>query len=64
FRYVRLHGDVELYTSGYSEQALDRWAQKVLDWAGAGQDVFVYFDNDAKGYAPHDALALLSRVSG
>ncbi|HET6626684.1 MAG TPA: DUF72 domain-containing protein, partial [Nocardioidaceae bacterium] len=46
FRYVRLHGDVELYTSGYSEQALDRWAQKVLDWAGAGQDVFVYFDND------------------
>jgi len=25
--------------------------------------VFVYFDNDAKGYAPHDALALIERVS-
>ncbi len=24
--YVRLHGDVELYTSGYSPQALDHWA--------------------------------------
>jgi uncharacterized protein YecE (DUF72 family) len=24
--------------------------------------VFVYFDNDAKGFAPHDALALLRRV--
>ncbi|MGH3262058.1 MAG: DUF72 domain-containing protein, partial [Trebonia sp.] len=25
FRYVRLHGDAQLYTSGYSEAALDRW---------------------------------------
>jgi uncharacterized protein YecE (DUF72 family) len=30
----------------------------------AGQDVFVYFDNDAKGYAPHDAMALLERLEG
>ena len=63
FMYVRLHGDLELYTSGYSEQALDAWAQKVLGWAAADQDVYVYFDNDAKGFAPHDALAFLSRVS-
>ena len=26
-------------------------------WARAGQDVFFYFDNDMKGYAPHDAHA-------
>jgi uncharacterized protein YecE (DUF72 family) len=60
--YVRLHGDKELYTSGYTPEALDRWAEKIGRWAGAGQDVYVYFDNDAKGYAPHDAMALIERV--
>ncbi len=62
FMYVRLHGDVELYTSGYGPESLDRWAGKIRAWSDAGQDVFVYFDNDVKGYAPHDAMALLSRV--
>ena len=27
-----------------------------------GRDVYVYFDNDAKGFAPHDAMALIDRV--
>jgi uncharacterized protein YecE (DUF72 family) len=62
FMYVRLHGDVELYASGYTEPALDRWASKVLGWAGDGQDVYVYFDNDAKGFAPFDAMSLLNRL--
>jgi uncharacterized protein YecE (DUF72 family) len=60
--YVRLHGDAELYTSGYTPEALDRWTEKVCAWARSGRDVFVYFDNDAKGYAPHDALGLIDRV--
>ena len=62
FRYVRLHGDAELYTSGYSDEALDDWARRCRAWAEAGQDVFVYFDNDAKGYAPHDAMRLIDRL--
>jgi uncharacterized protein YecE (DUF72 family) len=62
FTYVRLHGDVELYASGYSDEALDHWASRCLEWADAGRDVYVYFDNDAKGYAPHDAMALIGRV--
>ncbi len=62
--YVRLHGDTELYASGYTAEALDRWAQKVCRWADEGLDVHVYLDNDAKGYAPHDAMALLERVTG
>ena len=60
--YVRLHGDKELYTSGYTPTALDAWAARVRRWADDGHDVFVYFDNDAKGYAPHDAMALIERV--
>ncbi|HWI43998.1 MAG TPA: DUF72 domain-containing protein [Nocardioides sp.] len=59
--YVRLHGDKELYTSGYTPAALDRWAAKCRAWAEQA-DVYVYFDNDAKGYAPHDALGLIDRV--
>jgi uncharacterized protein YecE (DUF72 family) len=61
-RYVRLHGDRELYASGYTDAALDAWAQRCRRWAADGEDVFVYFDNDAKGYAPHDAVALLARL--
>jgi uncharacterized protein YecE (DUF72 family) len=61
-RYVRLHGDAELYASGYGAESLDSWAVKVRRWAQAGQDVFVYFDNDAKGFAPHDAMGLIERT--
>ncbi|MCB0905458.1 MAG: DUF72 domain-containing protein, partial [Actinobacteria bacterium] len=31
---------------------------RVRQWLGAGLDVFVYFDNDADGAAPFDAIAL------
>jgi uncharacterized protein YecE (DUF72 family) len=61
-RYVRLHGDQELYASGYTDRSLDEWADRCRTWAAAGQDVFVYFDNDMKGYAPHDAMRLIERL--
>ena len=32
FVYMRLHGDAELYASGYSDAALDRWAQRISCW--------------------------------
>ena len=60
--YVRLHGDTELYASGYSDAALDHWAGKVRAWEADGLDVFVYFDNDAKVHAPFDAIALQERL--
>jgi uncharacterized protein YecE (DUF72 family) len=61
-RYVRLHGDRELYASGYTPAALDSWATRCRQWLADGEDVVVYFDNDAKGFAPHDAMALLARM--
>jgi uncharacterized protein YecE (DUF72 family) len=60
--HVRLHGDTELYASGYSPEALDRWAEKVRSWDRAGLDVLVYFDNDIKVHAPFDAIALQERL--
>ncbi|HLS40456.1 MAG TPA: DUF72 domain-containing protein [Ornithinicoccus sp.] len=59
--YVRLHGDTELYVSGYTDEALDRWAERVREWARVA-DVFVYFDNDVKVRAPVDAMNLAHRL--
>ena len=61
FTYVRLHGSTQLYVSGYTDAELDTWAAKIRRWRGKG-DVYVYFDNDAKGHAPFDALRLLDRL--
>ncbi len=59
FAYVRLHGDEELYVSGYSDQALRTWAGKIRAWHDGGKrDVHVYFDNDVKVEAPRNAETL------
>jgi uncharacterized protein YecE (DUF72 family) len=62
FAYVRLHGETELYASGYSDEELDRWAERVRGWTAAGFDVYAYFDNDMKVKAPFDAIGLLTRL--
>jgi uncharacterized protein YecE (DUF72 family) len=62
FAYVRLHGETELYVSGYSDEELDRWAERILGWSSAGFDVYAYFDNDMKVRAPIDAIGLQDRL--
>ncbi len=62
FVYVRLHGAEELYTSGYTAEALDAWAGKAAGWLDRGLDVYVYFDNDVKVRAPYDAMGLAQRL--
>ncbi|UUP17882.1 DUF72 domain-containing protein [Nitratireductor thuwali] len=37
FVYCRLHGSEQLYSSGYDEEALDRWADRIRAWA-AGRE--------------------------
>jgi uncharacterized protein YecE (DUF72 family) len=60
--YVRLHGDVELYTSGYTDEALEAWAADIRTWTDAGLDVQVHFDNDVKVRAPFDAMTLAAKL--
>ena len=39
FVYIRLHGDEELYVSGYTDEALDMWARRIDAWSrGAEPD--------------------------
>ena len=37
FVYIRLHGDEELYVSGYDDEALDAWAARIRAWAAGRQ---------------------------
>ena len=55
FVYLRLHGDVELYASGYSDAALDRWAERIDAWRRGGQVA------DARLASPRTARPRLRR---
>lgn len=37
FVYIRLHGDKELYASGYDDEATERWASRIRAWSTGGQ---------------------------
>jgi len=62
--YVRLHGSTVLYASQYTDAELATWSRRVRRLRDDGLDVYVYFDNDAKGHAPFDALRLERAVAG
>ncbi|HEX4462079.1 MAG TPA: DUF72 domain-containing protein [Polyangia bacterium] len=62
FAYVRLHGSQKLYGSRYDDRELDDWAAQIDAWRARGSDVYVYFDNDEKAYAPADARRLSERL--
>lgn len=75
FVYMRLHGDAELYKSGYSTEAIQHWYKRIKSWSRGSYpkdskliskrvrlheslDVFCYFDNTDKLWAPQDARQL------
>jgi uncharacterized protein YecE (DUF72 family) len=47
FLYLRLHGDKELYASGYTDEALIRWAARIRAWRA--------------GFQPEDAHLISAR---
>jgi len=60
--YLRLHGHAVTYASDYGERELRHWARKIRRWLRERRNVHVYFDNDALGAAPFNALRLLALV--
>jgi uncharacterized protein YecE (DUF72 family) len=63
FVYIRLHGPDGPYRGSYDAEALGIWAKRIAAWAGKGLDVYCYFDNDDRGFAPKNALRLKELLS-
>jgi uncharacterized protein YecE (DUF72 family) len=57
FLYVRFHGP-QKYGGSYSAQTLSGWAGAFSTWKRQGKEIFAYFNNDARGHAVRNALAL------
>src|SRR5206468_3508225 len=47
FVYVRLHGEHELYASGYEDDSLERWASRIRAWSEGKEP------EDARLVSPH-----------
>ena len=56
--YIRLHGSTSLYRSKYSDHELSEFAGIIGKYNKKGCITFVYFNNDAHGYAVENALTL------
>lgn len=61
FTYLRLHGPTELYSSKYTDSQLKKIAIDVKRQL-KDKDVYVYFNNDARGYALENALSLKKTI--
>jgi uncharacterized protein YecE (DUF72 family) len=62
FTYIRMHRGQEP-RGGFTPAELRSWAAQVRSLAGAGTDVYVYFNNDWEGFAIRDAVALQRLLS-
>ena len=58
FVYIRLHGSSELYTSGYSDEELDWWANRIRLWTRGRQpaDAALIAEAALAGRAPRDVF--------
>ncbi|HET9733239.1 MAG TPA: DUF72 domain-containing protein [Acidimicrobiales bacterium] len=55
--YLRLHEGRGAKSPCYGPTALRSWARRLADMYGSDADVWVYFNNDPRGCAVHDARA-------
>ena len=60
FAYIRFHGSAGLYSSCYSDEELKDWADKISTLSQGLKAVYIYFNNDAEGFAVRNAMTLTS----
>ena len=58
FVYLRRHGRCGDYAGCYTHEELQRDAGRIRRYLREGRDVFIYFNNDAFGFAPQNASEL------
>lgn len=62
FHYVRFHGiGAQRYSGDYPKKVLDEWATKIRRWKRMKKDAYLFFNNDAEGYAVKNAKELMVR---
>jgi uncharacterized protein YecE (DUF72 family) len=59
--YWRFHGPGALYSSGYSDEQLADWAQRIRGQVAG--DFYAYFNNDNGNFAPKNAARLRELVN-
>ncbi len=62
FVYLRMHGSKSLFSSDYTKEELKELASRIKEWRKEKLNVFVYFNNDAYGFAPKNAKELKSLI--
>jgi uncharacterized protein YecE (DUF72 family) len=62
WRFVRFHYGRRGRDGNYSATELAEWASRIASWRRT-REVYAYFNNDWRAYAPANALALRRRLS-
>jgi uncharacterized protein YecE (DUF72 family) len=62
FVYIRRHGEGGSYATRYSKAELKKDAARIRRYLKDRKDVFIYFNNDAFGYAPGNARELIEML--
>ena len=62
FVYIRRHGREGSYGTCYSTEELKTDAARIRKYLKQRKQVYLYFNNDAFGYAPQNALELISML--
>jgi len=63
FIYIRLHGSKAKYSSNYPKKELREAAVKAKGWIASRKALYAFFNNDAYGYAPKNAVSFRSLIS-
>jgi uncharacterized protein YecE (DUF72 family) len=66
FLYLRLHGEKQLYTGGYSDQTLERWARRIQLWEAGSlpDDIPRLLPAQAQSGARRDVFCYLDNTDG
>lgn len=59
FVYIRRHGEGGSYATCYTQKQMKTDATRIRKYLKDKKDVYIYFNNDAFGYAPQNALELM-----
>jgi uncharacterized protein YecE (DUF72 family) len=63
WRFIRFHYGSRGRDGNYSATEIETWARRIAQWRRR-EDVYAYFNNDWRGFAPANARHLAARLGG